>query len=105
MGIEVLLRSSEPAARTVLVAKGIASEISLALVSERSRDDSVRLVLEEPGGKQFIVTIQSDGEIHAESFGAPRDVGDADLVVIQTLLPGATVVGSNPSWDTELEDD
>ena len=105
MGIEVLLRSSEPVARTVDVAKVVASEIALALVSERSHDDSVRLVLEEPGGKQFIVTIQSDGEIHAESFGRPRDTGEADRVVFETLLPGAIIVGSNPSWDTELDDD
>lgn len=105
MGIEVLLRSSEPAARTVHVAKTAAPTLALALTSERSHDDSIRLVFEEPGGKQFIVTIQSDGEIHAESFGRPRDMGDADLVVIQALLPGATIVGSNPSWDTEIDDD
>jgi hypothetical protein len=105
MGIEVLLRSSEPAARAVHVVKASASTLALALVSERSHDDSIRLVFEQPGGKQFIVTIQSDGEIHAESFGRPRDTGDADLVVFQALLPGATIVGSNPSWDTEIDDD
>jgi hypothetical protein len=105
MGIEVLLRSSASATRTVQTAKAAASELTLALVSERSHDDSVRLVLGSLAGKQFIVTIQSDGEVHAESFGPPRHTVEADRVVIEALLPHATVVGWNPSWDTELDDD
>jgi hypothetical protein len=100
MGIEVLLTSAEPTTRTVQIAKATASELALTLASERRHNDSVRLVFQEPAGKQFIVTIQSDGEIHAESFGRPRDTREADLVVIETLLPGATIVGANPSWDT-----
>jgi hypothetical protein len=103
MGIEVLLRSSEAPTRTVQVAKATASDLALALASERGHDDSVRLIFEEPAGKQFIVTIQSDGEIHAESFGPPRTTGEADLAVIRALLPDAKVVGSNPSWDSEAE--
>jgi hypothetical protein len=106
MGIELLLRTSEPTAQTVEVATTRASELGLVLGSERRHDDgSVRLVLVEPPGKQLIVTIQPDGEIHAESFGRPRDTAAADRVVIEALLPGAAVVGSNPSWDTELKDD
>jgi hypothetical protein len=106
MGIELLLRTSEPTAQTVEVATTRASELGLVLGSERRHDDdSVRLVFVEPSGKQLIVTIQSDGEIHAESVGRPRDTAAADRVVIEALLPGAAVVGSNPSWDTELEDD
>jgi hypothetical protein len=106
MGIELLLRTSEPTARTVQVATTRASELALVLGSERRHDDdSVRLVFVEPAGKQLIVTIQPDGEIHAESVGRPRDTGKADRAVIEALLPGATVVGSNPSWDTDLGDD
>jgi hypothetical protein len=106
MGIELLLRTSEPTARTIQVATTKASGLALVLESEcRHDDDSVRLVFVEPSGKQLIVTIQPDGEIHAESVGRPRDTAAADRVVIEALLPGAAVVGSNPSWDTELGDD
>lgn len=102
MGIEVLLRTTEPTARTIAAAKGAAT--SLTLVSERSHNDSVRLVFEEAAGKQFILTVQSGGEIHAESFGAPRNTQEADLAVIGSLLPHATIVGSNPSWDSDVDD-
>jgi hypothetical protein len=101
MGIEVLLRSSASLSSTVQIAKSAASDLALGLVSERAHDGSVRLVFDEPAGKQFIVTIQSDGEIHAESIGRPRHTGDADLAVFEALLPSATIVGSNPSWDTD----
>jgi hypothetical protein len=105
MGIELLLRTSEPTARTIQVATTKASGLALVLESECRHDDSVRLVFVEPSGKQLIVTIQPDGEIHAESVGRPRDTAAADRVVIEALLPGATVVGSNPSWDTDLGSD
>ncbi|GAB3606735.1 hypothetical protein GCM10027413_21440 [Conyzicola nivalis] len=105
MGIEVLLKTSDPLARTVGVVKARAAHAGLEGVSELSHHDgSVRLVFERPAGKQFIITLQPDGEIHAESFGVPRDTGDADLVVIESLLPGATIVGMNPSWDSDLDD-
>ncbi|WP_411699541.1 hypothetical protein [Conyzicola sp.] len=102
MGIEVLLTTTDPLPHTVGVAKARAIEVGLGRGVERHHDDSVRLVFEEPAGKQFILTMQPHGEIHAESFGAPRNTGEADLAIIVALLPGATIVGTNPSWDTDL---
>jgi hypothetical protein len=103
MGIEVLLRTTDPLARTVRVAMRRAVASGLEAVDEiHHHDGSVRLVFERPAGKRFTVTLQTDGEIHAESFGAPRDTLAADLAVVEALLPGAKVVGTNPSWDGGL---
>ena len=106
MGIEILLRVSPSAGPTSLAqvvadARLAAANLGMVELPGPSNADSLRLVLQQPGAKRFELTVQADGETHAQSFGEPRDSPEADTAVIVALLPGLRIVGSNPSWEPE----
>ena len=102
MGIEILLRGdSTSLSRVVAAPREIAAELGLVELPGPSNADSIRLVLQMPAGKRFELTVQSDGETHAQSFGEPRHSPEADTAVILALLPGLRPVGSNPSWEPD----
>lgn len=115
MGIEILLRaplgSPSSLSRVVASARRAAADLGMVELPGPSNADSIRLVLQqpvretEPGkqapGKRFELTIQADGETHAQSFGEPRHSPEADTAVILALLPALTVVGTNPSWEPD----
>jgi len=106
VGIEILFRGrSTSLAEVVAAARRSAADLRLVELPGPSNDDSIRLVFQKPGGKRFELTVQSDGETHAQSFGEPRDSPDADTALITQLLPGLTAVGSNPSWEPHEHDD
>jgi len=103
VGIEILLRaplgSPSSLGRVVANARRAAREFGMVELPGPSNADSIRLVLQRPAGKRFELTVQLDGETHAQSFGEPRESPQADTAVIAALLPGLTIVGSNPSWE------
>ena len=102
MGIEILFRGpSTTLARVVAAARQGAAEAGLVELPGPSNADSIRLVFQQPGAKRFELTVQADGETHAQSFGEPRHSPEADTALIVGLLPGLTAVGSNPSWEPD----
>jgi hypothetical protein len=105
VGIEILLRpapgSPSSLARVVEAARRAARELGMVETPGPSNADSMRLVLQRRAGKRFELTVQADGETHAQSFGEPRHSPEADTAVIVALLPGLTIVGSNPSWEPD----
>jgi len=106
MGIEVLLRSvpgSSPAR-----AKAVAAELALTLVDElvHTPSDSVRLIFESAPARSVTLTFNSDGTIHAVWLGRPRSSPEEETALIERMLPGATIIGSNPAYDpADLEAD
>ena len=88
-------------ARTIAEAVALAPGLGLTLLRELSHGGSVRLVFEQTPGRTFTVTVQDTGEVHVESFGRPLAAASADRAVVDGLVPGAVVVGWNPSWEEE----
>ena len=102
MGIEILFRGrSTSLAEVVAAARRNAAGLGLVELPGPSNADSIRLVFQKPGAKRFELTVQADGETHAQSFGEPRHSPEADTTLITALLPGLTAVGSNPSWEPQ----
>jgi hypothetical protein len=106
MGIEVLLRSAEGS--TPERAKAVAGGLGLTQVFElvHAPSGSVRLEFAQSPKKTVTLTFNDDGTIHAVWLGRPRDTPEAETALIGLLLPGATVIGSNPAYDpADLEED
>jgi len=99
MGIEVLLRSAE--ASSPERAKTAARQLGLTLVVElvHAPSDSVRLEFARSPAKTVTLTFNADGTIHAVWLGRPWETPEAETALIRLLLPGATVIGSNPAYD------
>jgi len=99
MGIEVLLRSVDGSSPER--AKAVADELGMTLVFElvHGPSDSVRLEFARSSAKTVTLTFNADGTIHAVWLGRPRETPEAETALIRRLLPGATVIGSNPAYD------
>ena len=103
MGIEILLRAPSTTLGVVVAnARRAAKKLGLVEQPGPSNADSIRLVFQRPLCKRFELTVQADGETHAQSFGEPRDSPVDDTALIVALLPGLTIVGANPSWEPEV---